>query len=87
MGRISDDKYDGKLADWLVETAKKFGEFANKPMPIIQGRNLIQCGLSPSDQFSKILDLCFAAQFKCKFLDYTSGIAYLRKIIQNDSIL
>jgi tRNA nucleotidyltransferase (CCA-adding enzyme) len=87
MGRISDDKYDGKLTDWLVETAKKFGVFANKPMPIIKGRDLIQCGLSPSDQFSKILDLCFSAQLNCEFLDYTSGIAYLRKIIQNGNIL
>ncbi|MDR2629200.1 MAG: HD domain-containing protein [Puniceicoccales bacterium] len=86
MGRISNDKPNGRLIDWLAKTAKKFGVFASQPMPIIQGRDLIRCGLSPSDQFSEILDRCFAAQLNGEFLDHASGIAYLRKIIQNGNI-
>ncbi|MDR1233230.1 MAG: HD domain-containing protein [Puniceicoccales bacterium] len=87
MGRISNDKPDGGLIDWLTETAKKFGVFTRQPMPIIQGRDLIECGLSPSDQFSEILGRCFIAQLNCKFLDHASGIAYLRKIIQKSNTL
>ncbi|MDR2778761.1 MAG: HD domain-containing protein [Puniceicoccales bacterium] len=87
MGRICDDKYDGKLTNWLTETAKKFGILTKQPMPIIQGRDLIQCGLSPSNHFSKILDQCFVAQLNCEFCDHTSGIAYLKKVIQNSDIL
>jgi hypothetical protein len=61
MGRISNNNCDGKLTNWLLEKAKKCGLFVNKCMPIIQGRDLIQCGLSPSDEFSKISDLWLAA--------------------------
>jgi hypothetical protein len=86
-GRISNDKYDGELIDWLAETAKKFGVLASPAMPIIQGRDLIRCGLSPSDQFSKILDRCFTAQLNCEFSDHASGTAYLREIIQSGDIL
>jgi tRNA nucleotidyltransferase (CCA-adding enzyme) len=87
MGRISNDSHDGGLIDWLAETARKLGVLASQPVPIIQGRDLIRYGLSPSDQFSEILDRCFAAQLNCEFFDHTSGIAYLREVIQNGNIL
>jgi tRNA nucleotidyltransferase (CCA-adding enzyme) len=71
--------------EWMVATAKRLGVFENKPMPIIQGRDLIECGLQPSENFSKILGRCFTAQLNCEFADRPSGIAYLRKMIANNS--
>ncbi|MDR2737759.1 MAG: HD domain-containing protein [Puniceicoccales bacterium] len=87
-GRIGADAIGSVEAEnWLVTAAKRLGVFANKPAPIILGRDLILHGLCPSEKFSKILDQCFAAQLARKFTDHQSGIAYLMEIIQNGCAL
>ncbi|MDR1401452.1 MAG: HD domain-containing protein [Puniceicoccales bacterium] len=78
------DRYDEEIEKHSRNTAQRLGVFSNKPIPLIQGRHLLELGLSPSKRFSEILDTCFAAQLNCEFSDLPSGISHLQKIIQNN---
>ncbi|MDR1414037.1 MAG: polynucleotide adenylyltransferase [Puniceicoccales bacterium] len=79
-----EDRYDEEIEKYLENAAQRLGVFANKPIPIIQGRHLMQLGLLPSEKFSEILKHCFMAQLNCEFSDLQSGISYLQKLVQSN---
>jgi tRNA nucleotidyltransferase (CCA-adding enzyme) len=82
VGRAGwEEKYDEGAEKWLWEMARSLGVLSNTPIPIIQGRDLINIGMPPSRNFSEILKRCFRAQLNYEFRDHPSGIAYLKKIL------
>lgn len=81
--------YGGRppITPYLPHKAKLIEELARqiieKPIPIIMGRHLIQLGLSPSPEFSKILSKCLEAQMAGIFLSENEGYEYLKQNIDS----
>jgi tRNA nucleotidyltransferase (CCA-adding enzyme) len=86
FGRGGQAKYDWDIETLLTDTAQRLGVLSDKPVPIIRGRHLEQFGLSPSEKFSKVLGICFSAQLDRKFTDFESGMAYLQRILESESL-
>lgn len=72
---------------YLPYKAQKILELSNliveKPVPIIMGRHLIQLGLSPSPEFSKILSKCLEAQIAGIFSNESEAYEYLSQYIDS----
>lgn len=64
LGRTTTESLTGiyEAGDWLLEKSKELGVETDAPAPILQGRDLISLGLSPSPQFKKILKEIYEAQ-------------------------
>ncbi|MGI6496827.1 MAG: CCA tRNA nucleotidyltransferase [Kiritimatiellia bacterium] len=64
---------------WLAEAAERLRVAAEAPKPILQGRDLIALGHTPSPQFGAWLRACFEAQLDGAFGDLPGAIAYFRE--------
>jgi tRNA nucleotidyltransferase (CCA-adding enzyme) len=64
--------------DWLLEQAKSLNVTSNKPVALIMGRHLIQLGLKPGPEFSKILEDCFEAQLDGHISSVEEGMNHVR---------
>lgn len=62
---------------WLTDAAKRLDVSDSAPKPLVQGRDLIALGLSPSPQFGKILAQAYKAQIEGEFSDCPSALAWL----------
>ena len=62
---------------WLLTRAEELKVKDSAPQPIIMGRHLIERGLTPSPDFSRILDKCFEAQLDGVFTEQQGGRQYL----------
>jgi len=51
------------------------------PPPILQGRDLIELGLTPSKEFSIILNKAYQAQLKGEFSEVSSAKKYLKRLL------
>lgn len=49
-------------ADWLDESAARLGVAARRPVPLVQGRDLIAAGYAPGKHFGPILSAVFEQQ-------------------------
>jgi len=58
--------------------------YTKKLKPILQGKDLIKLKLTPSKEFSIILDACYDAQMREKFKDYDNAIKWLKKYLATD---
>ena len=68
----------GEDLQWLAAAAERLRVAAAAPKPILQGRDLMAMGYSPSPQFGKWLKACFEAQLDGAFNDLDGAIAYFR---------
>ena len=68
--------------NYAKAVAKKFGFLERRPSPIITGKDLVKFGLTPSEQFKKILQKCFEGQLDLEFTDHGGGMKFLEKILQ-----
>jgi tRNA nucleotidyltransferase (CCA-adding enzyme) len=68
--------YEG--GDWLLEKAKELDVYNNAPNALIQGRDLIYLGLTPSSEFKKILNHAYEEQLEGKFLTKEEGLNQLK---------
>ena len=53
----------------------------NQPIPILMGRHLIELGVQPSPEFSKLLGLAFEAQLDGEFDDLDGAILFVKMLI------
>ncbi|MBP5226131.1 MAG: polynucleotide adenylyltransferase [Kiritimatiellae bacterium] len=63
---------------WLADAAERLRVADAAPKPILQGRDLIAMGYTPSVQFGKWLNACFEAQLDGAFTDHTGAVAYFK---------
>ena len=59
---------------------KELTKITNPP-PLLQGRDLIELGLTPSKKFSTILKKAYMAQINGEFNDITDAKKYLKKLL------
>ncbi len=63
----------------LFEHAGRLHVRHEKPVPILQGRHLIELGITPSVHFSTLLDAAFQAQLDGAFDSRKTGIEWIKK--------
>ena len=59
----------GSPAEWVAIRAKEIGVLDKKPDPILQGRHLIDLGMTPGPTFGPILKDAYEAQLDGDFMD------------------
>lgn len=71
------------IIDGFIKKCQDLGIYKHPPKPIIQGRHLIELGVSPKaisgEVFGSILDKLYAAQIDGKFNDLDSAILYAKR--------
>ena len=71
-----------KTTQDILDTARSLNLVTNTPKPILLGRHLVQRGLKPGKDFTRILDAAFQAQLDCAFMDLTGALDWLTKFLQ-----
>lgn len=66
---------------WLLDNARRLEVQDSAPRPLVQGRHLIQMGMTPGPIFKIILDECYEAQLDGVFVTSDDGIAFAVPII------
>jgi tRNA nucleotidyltransferase (CCA-adding enzyme) len=66
--------------DWLLARAAALDVTDAAPRPIVQGRHLIELGLSPGPHFKALLDACFEAQLAGRIGTVDEGKALAREL-------
>ncbi len=69
---------------WLLRRAEELKVKDSAPQAIIMGRHLIERGLTPSPDFSLILEKCFEAQLDGEFSSESGGLDFLDTIIKGE---
>lgn len=69
----------------IEKSAKELNILTCKPKPLLQGRDLMELGLYPSEVFSKILEIAYQAQLKEVFYDTKEAKIWLQNNL--DTIL
>ncbi len=72
------EHYRFEAGEWLTQTAQKLHVFSHPPTPLLQGRDLIAQGLSPSTRFKTILNDAYSAQLQQKFTCKSEALAWLQ---------
>ena len=81
LGRSTQEAKSGyyPAGEWLLEQSKKIG-VASKPLDnILQGRDLIEIGLTPSPRFKEILDAVYSLQLDGRLNTKEQAIAYVKQ--------
>jgi len=81
LGRTTKEALSGdyKAGTWLLEQAFTL-KVKNEPLPnLLQGRDLIDLGFTPSVQFKTILDEVYEQQLSDMIQTKEEAIAYVRK--------
>ena len=61
--------------------AQELGVLERKLQPLIVGKELITLGLTPSPEFSHILQKVYEAQMNGEFITKNDGIKYVKKLL------
>jgi len=69
---------------WLLKRSEELKVQDSAPLPIIMGRHLIERGLTPSPDFSRILEKCFEAQLDGTFTEQQGGLQYLTSLLAEE---
>ena len=69
---------------WLLKRSEELKVKDSAPQPIIMGRHLIERGLTPSPDFSRILEKCFEAQLDGTFTEQQGGLQYLGSLLAEE---
>ncbi len=64
---------------WLLEKSKKLNVQNRAPEGFLQGRDLIELGLSPSPKFGDILDTLYALQIDGEISSHSEAIEYVNR--------
>ncbi|MDR2812522.1 MAG: polynucleotide adenylyltransferase [Puniceicoccales bacterium] len=84
FGRV---KQNDEMRAWAIGRAKALGILNAPPKAIIQGRHLIELGLSPCKDFSKMLLKIYFAQLNGNFSTVEGGLLYARNLMFADENL
>lgn len=67
-----------------IETRARHLDIFNRSMPpLLRGRDILACGLSPSKEFSTILKKGYEAQMDGEFHSYKDAVAWLKRYLIN----
>ncbi len=70
-----------EAGEWLYEKASLLGVLHAPPPPLLQGRDLIAIGLTPSTTFKMILDDAYEAQLDQRFSTHDEAIVWLDRYL------
>ncbi len=73
------DAVDGEDIRWLEQAMARLEVARRAPSPILQGRDLIALGLTPSPRFGVLLRTAFEAQLDGAFSDLAGAVAFVRR--------
>jgi len=81
LGRTTPEAKRGEFlaGEWLLERAQALSVRTEPLKPLVQGRDLIACGLIASPKFKAILDTLYAKQLEGAFSDREAALAYVRE--------
>lgn len=82
LGRTTPESLAGiyHAGEWLTQKAKSL-QVLNKPLPnLLQGRDLIALGLTPSPRFGEILDEIYTLQMDGVLETYEEALSYVTNI-------
>jgi tRNA nucleotidyltransferase (CCA-adding enzyme) len=68
--------------DWLLERAGDLAVASARPVPLVQGRDLIALGGKPGPQFATILDRCYEAQLSGDVTTTEEGAALAARLLK-----
>jgi tRNA nucleotidyltransferase (CCA-adding enzyme) len=68
-----------EAGEWLYDHAQKLGVLHEAPQPLLMGRDLIDLGLIPSENFKTILDHAYEAQLNQLFFTHHEAIQWLKE--------
>lgn len=72
-----------EAGDWLYQNAHSLGVLHEPPAALIQGRDLIALGLSPSEEFKSILNHAYDAQLDQLFETHKDGMQWVKNYLAN----
>jgi tRNA nucleotidyltransferase (CCA-adding enzyme) len=86
LGRTTSEACLGEYpaGEWLLTEAKKLQVSTQPEKPLVQGRDLIAMGLTPSPQFKVLLEAAYQAQLEGKIRDREEAIDYLQRLRNGD---
>ncbi len=81
LGRNTPEAKSGiyKAGEWLLTQAKALQVTAAPPTPLLQGRDLIALGLTPSIRFGEILDAVYEQQIEGKLQNLEEALDYVKR--------
>lgn len=68
--------------EWILERATQLQIQDSAPKPILLGRHLIELGMKPCAEFSKILSSVYEAQLDGEFYDLEGAKAFLQNFLE-----
>ena len=81
LGRSTPEAKSGiyKAGEWLLTQAEALQVTTAPPAPILQGRDLIALGLTPSTRFGEILDAVYEQQIEGKLQSQEEALDYVER--------
>ena len=81
LGRSTPEAKSGiyKAGEWLLTQAKALQVTTAPPVPLLQGRDLIALGLTPSARFGEILDTVYEQQIEGELQNHMEALAFVRE--------
>lgn len=76
-----EDQFDAVPQEWFIERAKELSVEENAPPQLLQGRHLIELGLTPSPKFSEIIKAVYEMQLDGKVTDLEQAVNEAKKMI------
>jgi tRNA nucleotidyltransferase (CCA-adding enzyme) len=85
LGRTTEASLKGiyEAGDWLLEKSKTLNVKTKAPEPLLQGRDLIELGLTPSREFKVLLEEAYQAQLEGTVITKVHAIELIRKSINS----
>jgi tRNA nucleotidyltransferase (CCA-adding enzyme) len=71
------------ICNAIERRAKELGILNKKMQPLLQGRDILACGISPSKEFSTILEDAYEEQMDGKFSTHTDAIVWLKNYLSS----
>lgn len=83
LGRTTSQSLSGEYlaGDWLLQKAKELEVYNKPPKALIQGRDLIALGLTPSKEFKTILDKVYNEQLNGNITNYNEAIHFVKQLM------
>lgn len=80
FGRTTEDAKNRRYpaGEWLLQRAKELNVQNERPKPFLQGRDLIDYGMKPSDEFKKILDAAYDNQLDGLINSHKEAILWMK---------
>jgi tRNA nucleotidyltransferase (CCA-adding enzyme) len=84
LGRTTIEAKSGiyEAGDWLFDRARDLNVLDKPPKALLRGRDLIELGLTPSKEFSKILDSLYERQLDGDIVTKEDALVFVKNILK-----